>query len=351
MAGNDLISQSLRADSAVHADVRAVLTNWRRLTGGTEKLPANKRRTLVACSAGSDSTALALILASASDEVGIAHVVHDIRPPEQTRPDRDAAAQLALGLGLPFLEASVQVAGAEGNTEDNARRARYRELARIARENNCPFIATGHQADDAAETMLMRLIRGTGPRGMRGVAERRALKGGAVVIRPMLAVTRQSAERICKACGVTWRHDASNDDTARTRAAIRAGVMPELERISQGATMRMARAAQLNEQLYEVLGHEADRLRDRGQAAENGRVWQRKALRGAHPLVLGEMVRASAGESGLDKSSAQLEHLIEAIRDRSGELRLIRVGDSMWVVRASVVEVSRAQPEPVGPQV
>jgi tRNA(Ile)-lysidine synthase len=157
--------------------VRTVSRAWRELTGGLTRGRDSQRRTLIACSGGADSSGLAIALASAVSkprmQFVVAHVVHDMRAEDEALADRDATKGLAARLGLEFVESRVRLRGLSGNAEAVARRLRYAALKQLAEDHGCGFIATAHQADDQLETMLMKLIRGAGPRGLAGVAPSR----------------------------------------------------------------------------------------------------------------------------------------------------------------------------------
>src|SRR5262245_14043976 len=133
------MKRALRRDPAIRRIIRA----WRELTGGKDVRDA-KRRTLIACSGGADSRALALALAAASNNLIVGHVVHDVRPESESLTDRDAARDVAHFTGLDFRDRSIQVRSLAGNTEANARRLRYAALLDLAREHACIAVATAH---------------------------------------------------------------------------------------------------------------------------------------------------------------------------------------------------------------
>src|SRR5207248_1007280 len=99
-----------------------------------------------------------------------------------------------------------------GNLEDVARRLRYDWLTEVARTADVGWVATGHTASDQAETVLHRLLRGSGLHGLRGVAVRRSLAAGIDLVRPLLGVTRTEVRTYLEGLGQPWRHDESNDD-------------------------------------------------------------------------------------------------------------------------------------------
>lgn len=277
-------------------DARTVATRWRALSGGPAVRDPD-RRTLVACSGGADSTALALALAAATPALAIGHVVHDLRRPEQTLVERDRVRDLADRLGLEFVEAEVAVRDLPGNAEANARRARYRELERLAHHTGCPFVATAHQANDQVETMLMAMLRGAGPRGLSGIPPRRRLGvRGIRLLRPMLGLDRADAEALCGLVGQEWADDPSNTDLSRLRAAIRLGTATELTRLRPGAPARIEEtAANLRSAALVIDGLAASvvKLATRRQGAL---VWPRDQLRATAPFVLGAALRRAHAE-------------------------------------------------------
>jgi tRNA(Ile)-lysidine synthase len=292
--------------------VRAMTRSWRALTGGGAG-------TLLACSGGADSVAMALALWSARAPVTLGHVVHDLRPEAPSLADRDLVRGLADRLGLGFLESSIRVAGA-GNSEGIARERRYAALVSMARSAGLGFIASAHHADDQLESMLMAIARGAALEGLAGVAATRELAPGVTLIRPMLEATRADAQEICAAAGVQWAHDATNDDTDRFRSAIRAGPARALTGLRPDAPAGAVRAGAL-------LRDAALLVQDRAnvvfaQAAE----WDRPALRAERAIVLGAGLRARflrlTDGHGADRLSRRvLDPVVNAIRDDSTEPR------------------------------
>lgn len=311
--------------------VKAVLREWRALTGPGRDRDCD-RSTLVACSGGADSTALVLALATAGLTAGrivIGHVVHDLRPLAQTLAEREAVATLARELEIPMVCVSIEVRAQAGNTEANARTARYAALDRQALDTGCRFIATAHHRDDQLETMLMRLVRGAGLRGLAGMPRTRPMADSPItLIRPMLSIGRDQAESICRASGWDWCCDATNDDTTRLRAALRHGPLDQLRRIVPRGAIVAGRTARLLADAAGLVEDQAAVLR--AQAHEHldshGRLdaltWDRPPLRAYRVIVLGELLRAAASEltggTGADQRSANLVwRTAEAIREQT----------------------------------
>ena len=243
--------QALRRDPASKVIARA----WRSLTGGGRGRDA-ERRTLLACSGGADSSALVLALAAHAQSPSalmVAHVVHDMRTRREALAERDRVRTLAAQAGLEFVESAVKVRAAKGNTEGVARDRRYAALAGMATQARCSFVATGHQGDDLVETMLMRLVRGTGVRGLVGIHESRPLTPGVTLIRPLLGITRADAERLCDLAAWSPNHDPTNLDTSRLRARVRHDVLPVLRDVSPALHERLLETSRLMASVAEVL--------------------------------------------------------------------------------------------------
>ncbi|MGY1732647.1 tRNA lysidine(34) synthetase TilS [Geodermatophilus sp. SYSU D01045] len=205
-------------------------------------LRASGQPVLVAVSGGADSLALAAAVAFEAPRAGVpagaVTVDHGLQPGSAQRA-RDTAGLLR-GTGLdPVLVVPVEV-GTDGGPEAAARAARYAALARCARERGAR-IALGHTLDDQAETVLLGLGRGSGPRSVAGmVAERPPFW------RPLLGVRRATTRAACAALGLPVWDDPWNTDPAYRRARLRAEVLPLLEEVlGGGVAPALARTADL----------------------------------------------------------------------------------------------------------
>ncbi|MBX3403497.1 MAG: tRNA lysidine(34) synthetase TilS [Phycisphaeraceae bacterium] len=339
--------------------VRAVIAAWRRLTTEAARRRAGPGAPLViACSGGADSSALAIALSAAvagsreAPRVVLGHVVHDLRPRREALADRDATRDLAARLGLEFREAAVRVRtgkSARLNAEGAARIARYRAMARMARDLGIAFVATAHHADDQLETVLMALLRGAGPRGLSGVAEVRRHEGVSI-IRPLLAarIGRADAERICREFGWTWREDSTNTDESRLRAAVRRRVTPVLKAIRPRAADLACATASLMADLAGLVRSRAARLlalRVQDPASGAPR-WERSRLRRVRPVVLGEMLRLAASEHGEGRGADRvgqrsLGPVVRAIRDDCTDPRRFMAGGIEVDVTARTVTIRK----------
>tara|TARA_R110000782_G_scaffold20398_3_gene55092 strand:+ start:20737 stop:21870 length:1134 start_codon:yes stop_codon:yes gene_type:complete len=352
--GSDAASNRTRRGRASrdHPIARAVVAEWRRLTGGHGVRDAD-RPTLIACSAGVDSSGLAIALAGVRPAPVIAHVIHDLRQRADAVADHDAARALAQTLGLDFATAEVPVRAAGGNLEATARRGRYDALADLARTHGCRFVATAHHADDQLETVLMRLIRGSGPRGLGGIRAVRSL-GDVSVVRPMLGMNRSDAVRICRDAGWAWKEDASNRDESFLRNAIRARVIPEIKAIRPDAAERAAVTAEVCTMAADAIEREARLALNAATREVGGRalLLGRKEL-AATPLAVRcetlRIVLRDHGGSGMDRAGWKvLGPAARAIGDGRTEPRSFRVGSIVLQVTAHEVRVASAKTEKTG---
>ncbi len=198
---------------------------------------------LVGVSGGVDSVALVRVLhrvtAAAGGRLEVAHVDHGLRPGS----GRDAAFCRALAgeLGLPFHLYRVpegQLAG--GNLQARARLVRRGFFEAVLEEQGLDAIALGHHADDQVETVLLRLVRGAGPRGLGGMAPYEP-----PYVRPLLGVRRSAIEKAAEQEGWAFREDPTNRSDRYARNRVRRWLLAELRSVHPGADEAILRAAAL----------------------------------------------------------------------------------------------------------
>jgi tRNA(Ile)-lysidine synthase len=203
-------------------------------------LLGSSRSVLVACSGGPDSQVLLHVLHALSAEQGltlaVASVDHGLRPDAAN--DVQVARALAHELELPFHALSVSVPPG-ASRQALARDARYRALLDCARELGAQRVAVGHTLDDQAETVLERLLRGTGLDGLAAVAPTRA--DG--VIRPLIDVRRSAVEAYARQHGVPFACDPSNEDTRYLRVRVRRALLPQLAAENPQISLHLAALA------------------------------------------------------------------------------------------------------------
>jgi tRNA(Ile)-lysidine synthase len=222
-------------------------------------------RVVVAVSGGPDSVCLLHLLYDLRDELGIdivvAHFNHGLRPAE----DEDETAfvrGLAESLVLPFeTEKAAPALVADASIEEKARKARYRFLEKVRTTRQAQKIALGHSLDDQAETVLMRLLRGSGPSGLAGIPPVR----DRIIIRPLIDVPRRDIEDYLKAHHCKYVTDSSNLQTEYLRNKIRLQLMPLLREYQPRLLERLGRTAELlrdeNEYMDLLADHWLDEMR------------------------------------------------------------------------------------------
>ncbi|SBT49008.1 tRNA lysidine(34) synthetase TilS [Micromonospora auratinigra] len=202
---------------------------------------------LVACSGGADSLALAAATAFVAPRLGrragLVTVDHGLQHGSAGR--AEAVARWAGEQGLDPVEAvPVRVTGA-GGPEAAARTARYAALVAAARRHDAAAVLLGHTRDDQAETVLLALARGAGPRGLAGMPERREL-AAVPLLRPLLDVARADTRAACAALGLIPWDDPHNADPAYARSRVRADLLPALvDALGPGVVGNLARTAAL----------------------------------------------------------------------------------------------------------
>ena len=225
-------------------------------------------RVLVAVSGGPDSVALVHLLRELQDELGlhleIAHLDHAIRG-EDAKEDARFVAQLAQSLKLPFHLKEIDLPkmkldAGKGNLEALARAERYRFFAEVMGTRQLGKVATAHTQDDQAETLLLWLLRGTGRKGLGGMApvQRLRLSAGAspdsiMLVRPLLDISKADVLGYLEERQFAYRIDRTNIDTALMRNWIRRELLPMMQdKAGADLPARLSHAAELlrEEDLY-----------------------------------------------------------------------------------------------------
>ena len=278
------------------------------------------RAIVLAVSGGPDSTALTLLARrwrrnlSAGPIFHVASVDHGLRP--EAADEAAAVGLVANRLGLPhaLLRLDAQLAPTHG-VQEAAREARYDVLARHARAVGATAIATGHTLDDQAETVLFRLIRGSGLSGLAGMPGERPVHGIAL-LRPLLSLRKDELVAACRRAGVAFIDDPSNRDPRFARARLRA-LLPLLEREGLGAG-RLARLAERAARADAALEAGVDAAAERMVEASSASGW-RLGRAGFFDLpeeialrLLGRAIRATGTEGVLELG--KLEVLQDWIR-------------------------------------
>lgn len=242
---------------------------------------------LVACSGGADSLALAAAVAFEAPRAGIRAgaviVEHGIQA--VTREVAARTAEVLAGLGLDPVQVVHISVGAEGGPEAAARTARYEALDEAAAKLAAKCVMLGHTLDDQAETVLLGLARGSGPRALNGMAEKAGL-----YLRPLLGIKRKTTHAFCADSGLEPWTDPQNSEDRFTRVRVRQNVLPILEtELGPGIADSLARTA-------ELIREDSEHLDELALAA------------------YGSVV--ASGPTSLTLSVSELEQLAKPIRNR-----------------------------------
>jgi tRNA(Ile)-lysidine synthase len=207
---------------------------------------------VLAVSGGADSLCLADATLAVAPRLRlrplIAHLDHGLRG-EAAAADaafvRAFAAQHRLPCIIERADVGALARERRQSIEVAARDARYQFLARVAEAHGARLVALAHHADDQAETVLLRLIRGTGLQGLRGMQTHDALPAAPhlTAVRPLLRISRAEIERYCQERRLQPRHDATNDALDHTRNRVRHELLPILERYNPNIRMALTRLA------------------------------------------------------------------------------------------------------------
>ncbi|MEO7327586.1 MAG: tRNA lysidine(34) synthetase TilS [Minicystis sp.] len=243
---------------------------------------------LVACSGGPDSTALLHALAHLQKKLGhivVAHGVdHGLRAEAQA--ELALAQQVAEAAGVRFTVSRLDVREG-GNLQARARAARFQALAEAAESAGARFVATGHTADDRAETLLLRLLRGAGPRGLAVLPPVAPPIAGTIpLIRPLIHARRADVLAHLQRHRLAFAEDPSNRDPRFSRVRVRRELLPLLEELSPRIVEHLSALA-------EMLAHEGageDPLAGLGRAQRQ--TVERARTRGEKRVLL----RVAGGE-------------------------------------------------------
>jgi len=293
----------------------------------------NAAHLVLAVSGGPDSMALLHGAARAAPDHGwrltVAHLDHGLRPDSAADATfvTDAAAALRLRVELRKTDVAA-LARAEGRSiEDAGREARYRFLDEIASDDG--FILTAHTLDDAAETVLLNLLRGSGLAGVRGMPARRGR-----IVRPLLTQRRSDLRALLDEGGIAYRLDPSNADPAYLRNRVRSELLPMLEALRAGAVDRIGQFARLAADDDQLLDELAAAELARRMTADGGIDWHdppgvalaRRVLRLAigDPAPSAARVEALREAAGGERGGVRIE--LGGGRVASVDQRIVRIG-------------------------
>lgn len=277
----------------------------------------------LACSGGADSTALLLaaLLRWGPERLRVLHVDHGLQPAATDFAARVRALCAAWGVSCSVLAVRV-TPRPRASIEELARDARYAALGQAARDAGCDWLLLGHQADDQAESLLLALLRGGGPRGLAAMPAV-AARDGVRLARPLLEVTGAALRTLLSAQRVPWIDDPMNADPRLRRNRIRGELLPVIARLEPGWATTLARSARLCAQAAQ--GIETLAASDLA-ACEGPHGLHLPALRALPRARLAEALRLWLAHAGTRCNAAQIDELCRQLgATAQGAVRL-RVG-------------------------
>ena len=289
---------------------------------------------VVAVSGGPDSMALLhgaarLLEADAvAWRLTVAHLDHALRADSADDGRFVTEAAAALGLACEIRGADVATLAREGglSIEEAGREARYAMLGELAGDDG--WIATGHTADDAAETVLLNLLRGTGTTGLRGIPARRGR-----IVRPLLGERRDWLRSRLDAAGIAYLVDPTNADPAYLRNRVRGELLPLMEEVRPGAVGRIVRFAALAAAEDELLDELAAAELERRRQPTGGIDWREPP-----PRALGRRVlRLAVGPPA--PSAERIDAVLDAAEGPRGGVRMELGGRRTASVRERLIRI------------
>jgi tRNA(Ile)-lysidine synthase len=319
---------------------------------------AGAGRILLAVSGGADSIALLHAMHRLTQrgviaaELLCAHLNHGLRGAAADG-DEDFVVRQARELDQPIVVRAIDVKAHarqhQLSIETAARQQRLNCLAQIARECNCPSVAMGHQKNDNAETVLHRLERGTGFRGLAGIHPMRRAGANLTFVRPLLCCSRAEIVEYLQSRDLTWREDHTNVDCIHARNRIRHRLLPALQAESCGSLVEeLAALASSAQRLHNRVAAEA--MRAAGEHAVSG---PEEATVGAETLsglprpVAVELLRQLLTTLGLGERDLTRRHYEEllGLARPSPRKRRLSLPDNFSAQRESTTVVLR-RPRP-----
>jgi tRNA(Ile)-lysidine synthase len=300
-----------------------LLAAWRALN-----LPSADVNIIVAVSGGADSVALLLAIdelirmKQLQANIVVAHLDHGLRT--ESRADAKWVAELANQLGYEFLTSRLNIgkrAAATGdNLEQAARRGRYEFLAKTAKKKDANLLLTAHTMDDQAETVLLRLLRGSGAEGLVGIEPVRPFDSRSkfLLARPLLTWARRTdTQDFCRHRQVDFRSDPMNEDERFARVRVRKQLIPLMESFNGKIVEALARTAELLRDDLTVLNQQAELLLRAGSDGEAGNKAETKApplnvrvLANAPPSVRRRALRKWISDVRGDLRRLELAHIV-----------------------------------------
>ncbi len=289
-----------------------------------------KEKVLIAVSGGIDSVALLYILKNLSMKMDIecyaAHLDHSIR--EDSHLDAKFVEEFCCNIDTPLFVEKIDIPNirSSGNLEETARNIRYDFLERSARSFGCKVVATGHTANDRAETFLFNLMRGSGEKGLCSLKPVR-YSSNIRIVRPLIDVTRDDLIKYAKEHNLSYREDSTNQDKNYSRNYIRHEILSRVkERFTNEAILSICRASDILAMDDEYLDSEANKVIKRFtervkelnyNSLSGGYVFLISDLRDLDSAILFRLLRSSLYKLSTKSyiSFANLDSIVTAINE------------------------------------
>ncbi len=272
---------------------------------------------VVGVSGGPDSVCVLYLLKSIQKEfrfsLHVAHLNHMLRGKESQK-DADFVLSLAKKLSFPVTIKALEAGGLsnQGSLEEAARKARLDFLFEIARKVKAKKIVLGHNLDDQAETVLMRIVRGSGLMGLSGILPKRSM-GRVTIIRPLLEISRNEIERFLKKKKIAPRIDATNAVEVYFRNKIRHRLLPQLKTYNPNIKKVLANMAENVALDYEYLLSKASIVFEKLKVSNTKPLLTLKLekLQKLHPALLNMVLRLAYEARKGDTRRLAYQHIKE----------------------------------------
>lgn len=294
-------------------------------------------RVCAALSGGADSVSLLLALkelqAGLRFEVSACHLNHGLRGEASDR-DELFCRELCEKLGVRFYSKKINVrefAEKHESVEQAARRVRYAFFEEALSHFGAATLATAHNANDNAETVLLNLTRGTGLKGLCGIPPVRSFGEGFRVIRPLICCSRAEIEAFLKERGQGFVTDATNLSEDYTRNKIRRRVLPELAEINPSilaVISRMTENLRADSEFLDALAEEAL------AKAREGRGWNASALDALPKPIRARAIRKILASGGIEPSALRIETAAGLLKKRSARYNPCK--DRFFTIRKGI---------------
>jgi tRNA(Ile)-lysidine synthetase-like protein len=300
-------------------------------------------RLVICCSGGADSMALLFCAQKVFDNILVMHVVHDMRSQEESLHDRNCVKSYCDKHNLDFQEYEITLRCKlnQPASEQDYREERYHKISSECLFFDYPYAATGHHADDQLETLLMKICRGSGIRGLSGIKNEITLHG-VTFVRPLINLTKSEIYEICNLNKIPYVEDNSNTDQSYTRNKIRQQVLPVLKDLFPSCAKQAVKLARIAEATQELV---QDRLNDLAKFERSNSEIATDALRLANSLVVYEWFRKACfyqfKDFNIDAlNNEEINKVIDTIKERKSK-KFVWQNGLIVTIDADFAKVSR----------